>query len=313
MTGSIFDIQRFCVHDGPGIRTTVFLKGCPMRCPWCHNPEGVRPEPHLSFSPDKCIGCGACFRICPRGAHVDKDGHHAIDREKCVVCGSCAKECFAGALETIGREASIDEIIAEVAADRAFYDTSGGGMTLSGGEPLYQLDFSTGLLARAKEQGIHCCIETCGHVPYEAFERVIPKVDLFLHDIKEMDDARHKALTGVSNVRILSNLRRLYDTGAHIRIRVPLVGGYNDSMENLDALVELAGSMPRIEGVEVLPYHGLGLSKAQRMGIADVAEPRPYAPAVETLAQWINRLRNGGVNVMNTEVEAVPANRSGSP
>ncbi len=310
MTGLIFDIQRFCLHDGPGIRTTVFLKGCPMRCAWCHNPEGIRREPHLSFAPDKCIGCGACFRVCPRGAHVDNHGEHVIDRTKCAVCGSCTAECLAGALEIIGREASIDEIIAEVAADRPFYDTSGGGMTLSGGEPLHQLDFTTGLLVRARELGIHCCMETCGHVPYEAFEQVAAHVDLFLYDIKEMDSTRHRAATGVSNDLILSNLRRLHDGGAWVRIRVPLVEGYNDSVVNRNALVKLAASLPRIEGVEVLPYHGLGLSKARRMGITHAADPEPRSPGSETLAQWINALRGAGVRVIDANWTTASADNS---
>lgn len=312
MTGSIFDIQRFCVHDGPGIRTTVFLKGCPMGCVWCHNPEGVRPGPHLSFSPEKCIGCGACFRLCPRGAHTDDKGRHVIDREKCAVCGSCTAECYAGALEIIGREATLDEVIAEVAADWPFYETSGGGMTLSGGEPLYQLDFAVVLLARARKQGIHCCVETCGHVPYEAFERVMPEVDLFLYDVKEMDDARHRAATGVSNELILSNLRRLHDAGARVRVRVPLVGGYNDTDDNLDAFIELVASLPRIEGVEVLPYHGLGLSKAQRMDIAVGVEPAAHAPGKETLARWTTRLAGAGINVIDIDAEDSIADKRAS-
>ncbi len=298
MIGTIFDIQQFCVHDGPGIRTTVFLKGCPMRCAWCHNPEGMRPGPELSFSPENCIGCGACFRVCPRNAHENRNDAHVLDRTKCVVCGACAEECCAGALEIIGRKASVDDVIADVAADRPFYDNSGGGMTLSGGEPLFQLDFASALLARAKDEGIHCCIETCGHVPYESFSRVMPDVDLFLYDIKDMDPERHLASTGVSNESILSNLRRLHDDGARIRIRIPLVAGYNDRKENLDALVALAVSLPRIEGVEILPYHALGRAKAVRIGAENAAGPKPSAPDCALIRRWEDAFRTAGVPVM---------------
>jgi len=214
MTGMIFDIQKFSIHDGPGIRTTVFLKGCPLRCLWCHNPEGVSPHRQVSFTPDRCIGCGYCFQHCPRGLHKMVDEKHVLEREGCAVCGKCAEACYAEALEVIGREASVEEVVEEVLRDKPFYETSGGGMTLSGGEPLLQIDFTEALLKRAKELGLHCCVETSGFGAFENLARIAPCVDLFLYDVKETDNERHIELTGVPNTTILANLRTLHDEGS---------------------------------------------------------------------------------------------------
>ncbi len=299
VSGMIFEVQRFSVHDGPGIRTTVFMKGCPLRCPWCHNPEGVSPKPLLSFTPDRCIGCGYCLRACPRNAHRFVENRHEIDRSICEVCGACAEACYARALELAGREAAAGEIIDIVLRDRTFYETSGGGMTLSGGEPAFQIEFAEALLRLAREAGLHTCIETCGQADYARFARIAPLVDQFLFDVKETDPARHASYTGVSNERILANLRKLYAQGARILLRCPIIPGYNDRAEHLDAVAALAREMPGIAGVEVIPYHPLGESKAQRLGIDVSQRAAAASPDAATVAQWVARLRAQGAHVVN--------------
>jgi pyruvate formate lyase activating enzyme len=297
--GRIFEVQRFCIHDGPGIRTTVFLKGCPLRCQWCHNPEGASVERHLSFIAERCIGCGYCFRVCPRGAHRMMDGRHELDRAVCEACGSCTEECYAGALEMVGRDATAGEVIDEVLRDRPFYETSGGGMTLSGGEPLFQIDFTEALLRLAKASGLGCVIETCGYADFQSFERVLPLTDLFFYDIKEMTPARHLEFTGVSNARILDNLRALHEAGARIRLRCPIIPGYNDRDDHFDALAALARQLPGIDGVELMPYHPLGESKVVRFGIDGAVRARSQSPAPEAVRGWILRLRAQSVKVLN--------------
>jgi len=298
LEGRIFDIQRFSVHDGPGIRTTVFLKGCPMRCAWCHNPEGISPRPQLSFDPGRCIGCGYCFRVCRRGAHKMVEGRHGLDRQACVACGTCAVECYAEALEFIGRDVSVAEAMAEVLADRPFYETSGGGLTLSGGEPLAQIDFTEAVLLAARAEGIHRCIETCGHVAWARFERVCPLVDLFLFDWKETDPERHREYTGVANDLILANLRALDAAGAKVLLRCPIVPGLNDREDHFAGIAALAREMPGLVGVEILPYHRLGLSKAERLGVGPTLSAEAASPPREAVEQWVATLRGMGAPVI---------------
>ena len=283
----VFDIQKFSINDGPGIRTNVFLKGCMLRCLWCHNPESNEPFPQLMFHSNKCIGCGTCLTSCPNGLHtMGAEGEHLIDREHCVGCGTCAGQCI-GALEIAGKEMTVDEILKEVMKDKVFYDNSGGGMTVSGGEPLMHPSFTLALLKGAKELGLHTCIETCGYASWEHIHAIIPYVDIFLWDVKETDSNLHKQYTGVENGLILDNLRKLNKEGASIVLRCPIIPGYNDRTEHLKAIGALAEELEHVLKVDVEPYHPLGKSKSEGLGkaypLADLTFPEDT-----TVSGWID-------------------------
>lgn len=266
MEGTIFNIQRFSLHDGPGIRTTVFLAGCNLRCQWCHNPESFTIQPVVRHYPIKCIGCAKCMEVCPQHCHISVDGIHQILREDCVSCGKCAEACYAGALEMSSRKADSQDILSTVLLDRPFYKET-GGMTVSGGEPMLQSEFALALLRGAKEAGISTALDTAGAVPFERYETVLPFVDLFLFDMKCMDPATHRRATGVDNALILDNLGRLSEHGANILIRVPVIPGVNNSAENMAALADFLAPLKGIEGVELLPYHPLGGGKYESLGL----------------------------------------------
>ena len=284
---TVFNIQRFCINDGPGIRTTVFLKGCMLRCLWCHNPESNSPTPQLMLHKINCIGCGECVQSCPKGLHsFDSDGQHKIDRALCTSCGTCADACV-GALEICGKDMTVDEILAEVMKDESFYKNSGGGMTISGGDPLFSPAFTLELLKKAKDKGLHTCIETCGHAKWEDVEALIPYVDLFLWDVKETDSLRHKEYTGVSNERIMENLRRLDAAGAEIILRCPIIPGYNDREEHLLSIGRLAEELSSVVEVNVEPYHPMGSSKSEELGEEYPLQNIPF-PEKETVARWID-------------------------
>jgi pyruvate formate lyase activating enzyme len=265
MEGLIFDIEKFAVHDGPGIRTTVFVKGCPLRCVWCHNPEGISPKPEVVFFRDKCIGCKRCFEACSTGALRLEGDARVYESHRCVLCGRCAEACFAEAQVVEGRSITAEDALAEIERDRPFYENSGGGMTVSGGEPMAQKAFVKDLLKRCKERGIHTALDTCGHAPWEDFREVLPFVDLILFDIKVMDPAQHERTTGVDNALILGNLRKLDREKAALWIRIPVVPGYNDTEENFEATAAFLRDLASIQYVELLPYHGLAESKYERM------------------------------------------------
>lgn len=263
----VTEIQRFCMHDGPGVRTTVFLKGCPLRCAWCHNPETQSPKPELLFYANKCIGCKICESLCKQGAHTVAETHE-IDRTKCDRCFACTAHCPTGALQICGKEMSVEDILTVVEKDRAFYGEE-GGLTLSGGEPFFQGEAAIALLKAAKQRNLTTAVETCGYADLDSLRAAIPYIDLFLWDIKDTDDDRHKRYTGVSNKLIFKNLEEVDRMGARIRLRCILVNGVNTEIEHYEKIAEIASRLHRLDGVELLPYHAYGGAKATFLGADD--------------------------------------------
>lgn len=258
MKGIFSDIKRFAVHDGDGIRTTVFLKGCPLKCVWCHNPESIAFQPQIAYYRHKCVGCGQCVSVCPYGAHTMEVGHE-FDAEKCLTCGACADVCLGEAITFYGKEMTSDEVLEILLEDRIFYESSNGGITLSGGECLMQPEFCAELLRKCKDNGLHTAVDTCGFVSKETLDKVIPYTDVFLYDIKAIDEDVHIRCTGRSNQMILDNLRYLDDLGCKTEIRIPYVPEYNaDQMEKIRDF--LAG-LKHVQKVKVLPYHNFAGSK----------------------------------------------------
>lgn len=285
--GMIFNIQKFSLNDGPGIRTTVFMKGCMLNCLWCHNPESKLAKKQLMLHLEHCIGCGECVSVCPMGIHsFSEDGEHLIYRENCTACGNCENVCT-GALELVGKEMSVEEILEEVLKDAMFFENSGGGLTLSGGEPLMQPEFTLCLLKAAKEKGLHTCIETCGYAKWEQIEVLLPYVDIFLWDFKESDALRHKEYVGVSNKQILDNLRRLNDSGANIILRCPIIPGFNDRKEHLFAIASLAEELCGVQRIDIEPYHPLGRAKSESLGEKYGLEQLSF-PTEEVVKSWID-------------------------
>ena len=273
--GLVFDIQRFSVHDGPGIRTTVFLKGCSLRCFWCHNPEGLRMTPEVRFLPERCLACGACVAACTHGGqHLDETGR-SFARERCMACGACVEACVAEALTLVGKPMTAAAVIAEVLRDRVFYEASGGGVTLSGGEPALQPAFAREILALAKAEGLHTAIETCGNVAWADLEALLPFTDLVMMDLKQMDAEQHRAATGAGNERILANARRLAQTARSLIFRTPVVPGVNDTSAAIAAIAafvaELAAGRRDAGGGEIswelLPFHRLAGDKYRSLGL----------------------------------------------
>ncbi len=266
VTGWVYDIQRFSIHDGPGIRTTVFLKGCPLRCAWCHNPESQDCGVEIAMNPGLCIGCGRCLAACPRQCQAMEAGRRLFRREGCLRCGACAASCPVRALEVIGKDRTVESVLQEVLQDKPFYETSGGGMTLSGGEPMAQFAFTLALARAAKEAGLHVCLETCGFAAWEQYEQMLEVTDVFLYDYKESDPVRHREFTGVPPDAILDNLRRLDERGAALVLRCPLVPGYNARDGHLRAIADLANGLRHVQEVNLMPYHPLGEAKCDRLG-----------------------------------------------
>lgn len=288
-SGWIFNTQRFSVHDGPGIRTTVFLKGCPLACVWCHNPEGIASGPELALSPKRCIACGECVAVCPEGLPVPGASPQPGSEGSCLVCGACAETCPSQARQVAGRRASVDEVIAEILKDRIFFEQSGGGATFSGGEPLWQPQFLSSLLAACKSEGIRTAVDTSGLAPWKDLESIAAITDLFLYDIKHLDDEVHRRYTGASNLQILSNLQRLGALGSRIWVRVPVIPGFNDAPSHLRAIGHLAAGIDGVERVCLLPYHPLGEDKLRRQGREAVLAivDRPSDAQMQNLADQV--------------------------
>lgn len=284
MNGQISDYKRMSVHDGPGIRTTLFLKGCPLRCLWCHNPENLHVQPSLSFTQKLCASCGACVDVCPQHVHRIEGGLHEIRYEACINCGACMRECFTGALKLYGEESTSEAAAARLLEDQVFYEQSGGGVTFSGGEPLLQSGFLQETMALLKMHGIHIAVDTCGDVPWEAFEAVLPYTDLFLYDIKHIDPELHRKGTGAGNERILENLRRLQACGVSVEIRTPVIPGYNDDEKTLHGIAALLRDCPRVATWRLLPYHSMAKAKYEAIGM-------PYAMP-DTEMPDANRMRS---------------------
>ena len=263
--GLVFDIKKYAIHDGPGIRTTVFFKGCPLNCLWCHNPESRQDRAELGFRKNRCIGCGQCAEACPREAISLVENHPVTDVEKCVLCGRCVDVCIAGAREIIGHRMTVSEVMAEVERDVIFYDQSGGGVTFSGGEPLMQPDFLVALLNRCRELNIHTAVDTSCYAEPDVIKSVAEKTDLFLCDIKHIDNEMHERFTGVGNKLILDNIKLISQAGKKIVIRVPVIPGFNDDPANIEATGEFAASIAGVGRIDLLPFNRGGIEKSARL------------------------------------------------
>lgn len=283
-TGMLFDVAHASFVDGPGIRTTVFFKGCPLNCVWCHNPEGISRQPQLAYYSKKCIGCMECVEACSFGAHRNENGVHHFDRTLCQNCGVCVPRCFGEALTFFGREVTVDELLSVLLEDKDFYDTSGGGVTLSGGECLIQADFCAELLKRLKEHGVHTAVDTCGFVPRQTLDQVMPYTDVFLYDVKAIDEDVHIRCTGQSNRIILENLRYLDEQGKTTQIRIPYVPGGND--DQMEKIRDFLSELKHVDEVRVLAYHSMGEAKYRALG----REPMSFTPPNADRIAWLNSL-----------------------
>lgn len=288
MEGLIFDIKKYAIHDGPGIRTTIFFKGCPLHCPWCHNPEGIKKEPEIMVSPDRCIHCEQCVHVCSKGALCRHNEIITLDRQKCDLCRACLDVCYTRAIEFVGRHVTIEQIMKEIEKDRVFYDESGGGVTISGGEPLMQPEFLKILLRECKRRGIHTVCDTCGYTDPDVLRAVSEFVDLFLYDVKIINDKKHTHLTGASNEQILSNLQTLSQNRTPVHARIPIIPGITDDEENMQAIGSLLAPLAHIESVSLLHYHKTWVTKFRKLSME--REPYVVDPPTQALMEKIRKI-----------------------
>ncbi len=298
MTATIFNIQRFSLFDGPGVRTVVFFKGCPLQCAWCHNPEGLSTKRQIMYNSERCMGCSACAEACELQCHILKDNVHIYDRNSCISCGKCAEVCYSRALTTVGQVMTEDEIMETVLKDKAVYLESGGGLTLSGGEPLMQGDFAIVLLKAAKSHGLHICVETSGYGKTEVLTEMAQYADLFLFDYKITGDEAHRMLCGVPQTPILNHLTLLDSLGAKVILRCPLLP-LNRNSEHAEGIAQTVLSHPSITEVQIMPYHRLGISKAEQLGMIPAYESDVEDRALaEDFVREVRERCNAKVNVM---------------
>lgn len=291
MKGTVFSIQRFSLFDGRGVRTVVFLKGCPLRCVWCHNPEGMLRTPQVLYDPGRCIGCGECVHACPKHRHDIRGESHVFDRTDCTGCGQCASVCCSRALSMAGERMEVGAVMDAVARDLPVYRESGGGMTLSGGEPLYQPEFAIGLLAAAKELGIHTCVETCGQADPGKLTEAAGYTDVFYYDYKATGEEMHRRLCGVSQALILENLGRLDSLGAKVVLRCPIVPDCNDVPGHIRGIARTAARHACVREVQLEPYHRLGISKAAKLGVEGTFDTEPPGrPQMEDYSRQVEEL-----------------------
>lgn len=291
----IFNLQKFCLHDGPGIRTTIFFKGCPLNCLWCHNPESKSYSKQFSFAGEKCSGCGQCEKVCSQEAVKIVDNMAFYEEEKCILCGKCIDVCPNNLREIVGREYTVDQLVNEIEKDRPFYEQSKGGVTLSGGEAMIQIDFVEQLITACKERGISVVVDTCGYAPFSNFLKIMDKVDLFLYDLKLTDPLLHKKYTGQDNQLILDNLRELAKRGAKINLRLPLIEGVNTELCHLEKILELAREL-KILTINLLPYHDIAKNKYERLKIEYPIE-KFSCPSDEKMEEIKSILERAGFQV----------------
>ena len=293
MKAKIFEIKPFAVHDGDGIRTTVFFKGCPLKCVWCHNPEGISAVAELAYFDHKCIHCGECLSVGPSGAHTLVDGVHHFHRDQCIACGRCADACLGDALTFYGKEYTVEELLPILLRDKAFYQNSGGGVTLSGGECLLHAGFCAALLKALKAEGIHTAVDTCGMVTKGALDKVLPYTDVFLYDVKGVDEDTHIHCTGQANAQILDNLRYLDEQGAAVEIRIPYVPNFND--KEMEKIGQLLSGLKHLTKVRILPYHNLAGSKYTSLGLKNTLPGR--VPTQNEVTMVEDTLKKYGLNI----------------
>ncbi len=294
LKGKIFNIMKYSIHDGPGIRTTVFFKGCPLNCQWCHNPEGQGFGQELMYRIDQCVGCGKCLEICPSGATTSTDGKLGYLRNICTACGECCTVCHAGVRELVSKEMSVSEVMSEIEKDVIFYDESGGGVTFSGGEAMMQPEFLLEILKNCRKKEIHTAVETCGFVSLDSLQMISEYVDLFLYDIKLMDREKHQNLTGVPNELILSNLHWLAEHHTKVIVRVAIIPGINDDEEAIRLIGEFVTSLKWVSEIHCLPYHKAGVDKYQRLGLV-YCLPDVQSPDNTRMKEIVRELEQFGI------------------